>query len=190
MIESNEPFKYEVPLFLQAQISDSSNAKLENPNSAKASSHTGEIFDDIFTGKDTSEIIIYPADLEENVLKPIYILIINYLESILQGADDSVEAIVLMGELCRSVYLMELIEDICKRAGTKCIYPSHREYEMYNLRNLALNGAVIKSLDNLKGGDYIPKIELNEKSVNSTGDDLHEIFLFIGKCSSQCKHDK
>lgn len=131
---------------------------------------------------DIVDFIICPADLEENVFKPIYKTITSYVGNILQGAGDSVEAIIFVGELCSSVNLMDLVENICKRVGTRCINAFDRADFDYASFDPTLNGAIMKSIDKAKECDYIPRIELNvnSTSTNSTGDDLHEIFCLIG----------
>lgn len=110
---------------------------------ATTSSQTGEVFDEnLIREEDFSEITLHHDEIEEYVLRPIYEQITNYLKNILRGAGASVETIIFVGELCFSVYLMELIGDICKRVGTK-FYTFNHKNESNGQFDTSLKGAVI-----------------------------------------------
>lgn len=176
--EHHHPFKHHLPLGLSPW-------KSHPFNSAKKSSQTSEVSGEVHTEKeDTFEMTIHPAELEENVLRPFCNLIVKYLRNILQGVGDSVESIIFVGQLCHSVYLMELVEDLCKGVGTKCIHGNGAHI----IFDPILNGAIRKSIDKVRGRDGIPEIELQESSkpINSTMI-CTKLFFFIDYTSKNTK---
>lgn len=155
---------------------------------------TDKVAGESLIGEENSfEFVIYPGELVENVFRPIFAKVVNYLENILLGVGSSVEAIILVGDLFYSVYVTEMIEEICERVDIKCINPVQCKKEQLANFDAALEGAVFKSVDTMKEYNQIPRIVLDKRTdlTRSTGDDLHEAFVFIGaQCSIRYRFNK
>lgn len=138
-----------------------------------------------------TEIMVYPAEREKNVFKSICGKIIHYLENILEEANADIEAIVLVGELASSLYLTESIEDIRRRANTKCINPFfiHRNYMRFE-HDVVLDGAFKKIVDKSNILDRVPRLvstEDGEALIKSARDNSHQVLLFIDYTSKNTK---
>ncbi|CAO3657354.1 unnamed protein product [Mucor hiemalis] len=122
-IAQNEPRTYQIPESLQPQV-----LKLIDQKSGCSNSGTpllqkdGMHNENLMLMENRTTLTISPFELEQNVMRPVCDKIVHYLGSILQGSiGNSIEAIILVGGLSHSVYLMELIEEICSRTDTKIL---------------------------------------------------------------------
>lgn len=188
-IESNTPFKYTLPSSLQPALSHPFDSNMKGHSSKAKRTQRGEVsVESMIEKEDTTEIVIYPAEIEVSVFRPIFKLISNYFENIIGGVKNFVETVILVGELCRSVYLMELLEDISNREGIT-FYPFSNEKWGYGDFDISLRGALEKSVATLKGNECIPNIDLTGIDLprDTQRDDLREAFFFVDYTSKNTK---
>lgn len=133
-------------------------------------------------------LTISPFELEQNVMRPVCDKIVHYLGSILQGSiGNSIEAIILVGGLSHSVYLMELIEEICSRTDTKILAftePIDTPFCGFDI----LDSALVKSeydLLSLKSS----KVILDQKNSlkNPVDGNSPEVYVFVGNVDDNKK---
>lgn len=116
------------------------------------------------------------------MFKPICKKIIYYFENVLQTVGESVDAIILRGGFCFADYLMESMQDVCKRAGKKIISSVDREMTSFENEDTILYGAIKKSMSVSNAYDSTPRVALDDDrlSTDSIGSNLSEIVLVIG----------
>lgn len=123
---------------------------------------------------------ILPNQLEENVLRPICDKIICYLESIMQGARDTIDAVVLAGGVCSSEYLVELIVNACKKTSTKLIFPCE-EGGLQSVCFDIVKGAILKSIDKVEVFEPAIAVVLDDEKY-SKEESEPKVHVFIGIC--------
>ncbi|CAO3657496.1 unnamed protein product [Mucor hiemalis] len=187
VIEKNEPSIYQIPISLQLK-----QQRLNNPNLACANlmeslyqqNNTLDREKDI-QSEDMHILTVRPVEVVENVIKPIYerVKVNQYFQDVLRGAGDSIEAVILVGGgFCNYLYLVELIEDICKIEGTRVVCPHVIVYPSRGQSYSIAQGAIVKSMDKISADIRRPKVVLDKEFPIQSESKVLEVEMLIVTC--------
>lgn len=126
-------------------------------------------------------LTLKPSELEENIFQPVCNQIIDYLVNIIGGASNKdIEAMILVGGFCHSEYLLDLIEDACKRTSTKLMVPfKHNPSSQFSSYEIVC-GAIMKSMDKVEAHDPTTRIMLDvPPPAPLTENHSSKVFVFV-----------
>lgn len=129
-----------------------------------------------------SMMTLRPSELEENIFQPVCKQIIDYLVSIIGGAiNKDIEAMILVGGFCHCEYLLDLVEDACKRTSTKLLVPfKYNTSSQFSSSYEIVCGAIMKSMDKVEAHDPTTRIMLDVPAPLRENN-LPKVYIFVGK---------
>ncbi|CAO3628313.1 unnamed protein product [Mucor hiemalis] len=180
-IEKNEPSIYQIPISLQLKQQRLDSPNLDRANSMESQYQHSKVFveEKDIQSEDRCMLIVSPVEVVKNVIKPVYERVTQYFQNVLRGAGDSIEAVILVGGFCNCVYLVELIQDTCKREGTKVVsFHAMRNPSLRKLYSIS-QGALVKSMDKISVDIRRPRVVLDEEFSLHIESKVPEVFVFI-----------